>query len=694
MKNRFFVKATLLIVVAVLGAMLADRASAYDILSTKWEPGVNTASFNTPSGTPGGATWSAMASGLSGNAAGFDGHGDLSTDIEFLITPAADGLEYGLFNDALNVWASHASFTNLGQVADGGAATGAPEGAGGHLGDIRAAGFSFDGAGGGLAHALQPATQGAGGTTFGGDVHFDIAENWTNGGGGGTDFLTVAIHELGHSLGLGHSGAQSVMQPFYAGTQHNLYLDDILGIQAIYGTDFNANPSFDSVSDTNVLNIDFGTFNLGDPVAPITFDVSNLQAASSTAVLSHSSTNGSGDTGTLTTDFSGLSNLLAGSTSSTFNAMFDTNTPGLQSASYDLNFTDNTGGNQSITLNLMGNVDATAPANFDDPARPDLLYNPATGEVFIDPRDIATINLYLLESDYDFIGLNHTPFLAGVATSDDHVISEAAFSSISVPTSAGTILAAGLTYDDLYFLFDKKVATSALGQPEIEFDIDFTCGMGDTNCDGYVDIANDIFPAFSGFTGPGTFSVLRGDGDVDGVGNAGDDDVDVSDLLAIFSAFTGPAPDEGGLSAPAELADPNIPDLIYNPATGEVVLDVDGSGIIGYVLKNASGTFAFGSHLQILAGVKTSVAGELSEAAFATSVGANSIGNVFPLGMDLAALTAYLTVNDVSRSLGAPVVPFDLVVLGPAVPEPSTVVLAAFGLIAMGFVARRKKLHV
>ena len=62
--------------------------------------------------------------------------------------------------------------------------------------------------------------------------------------------------------------------------------------------------------------------------------------------------------------------------------------------------------------------------------------------------------------------------------------------------------------------------------------------------------------------------------------------------------------------------------------------------------------------------------GELSEAAFASSVGANSIGNVFPLGMDLAALTAYLTVNDVSRSLGAPVVPFDLVVLGPAVPDP------------------------
>ena len=225
------------------------------------------------------------------------------------------------------------------------------------------------------------------------------------------------------------------------------------------------------------------------------------------------------------------------------------------------------------------------------------------------------------------------------------------------------------------------------------------CIIGDANCDGYVDIGGDILPAFTNFTGPGSFGKTRIQGDVHGpsvptaTNDPHDGDVDVQDLLTMFGNFTGPAPDGSGGLVAADAGDANIPDLIYNAATGEVTLDVDGSGIIGYVLKNGDSSFAFGSHLQILAGVKTSVAGELSEAAFASSVGANSIGNVFPTGMNLAALTAYLTVNDVSRSLGAPVVPFDLVVLstGPAVPEPATVLLSVMGLLGMGVLAYRRR---
>ena len=229
-----------------------------------------------------------------------------------------------------------------------------------------------------------------------------------------------------------------------------------------------------------------------------------------------------------------------------------------------------------------------------------------------------------------------------------------------------------------------------------------TCVAGDLNCDGYVTISDDIIPAFTNFTGPGSFGKNREDGDVQADWGCPidapycDRDVDVSDLLTIFGNFTGPPADEANqasLLAPIEAGDANIPDLIYNAATGEVTLDVDGAGIIGYVLKNGYNSFAFGNHLQILAGVKTSVAGELSEAAFASSVGANSIGNVFPAGMNLAALTAYLTVNDVSTSLGAPVVPFDLVVLsntGGDLPEPAAVVLSVFGLIGMGAVTWRK----
>jgi len=224
--------------------------------------------------------------------------------------------------------------------------------------------------------------------------------------------------------------------------------------------------------------------------------------------------------------------------------------------------------------------------------------------------------------------------------------------------------------------------------------------VGDANCDGYVDISNDILVAFTNFTGPGSFAKTRAQGDVHGPSEATatndphDTDVDVSDILTMFGAFTGPAPDETGQPTPAgllaaEAGDPSIPDLIYDPATGEVIFDLDGAaGLIGYSLKSAGG-FLAGGHTPILGGVTTSLPTELAEAALSTPALPASIGFVFPLGMDLAALSAFLTENTVSTGLGAPLVPFDLVVLGPAVPEPATILLSAAGLLGLVMVGLR-----
>jgi len=91
-------------------------------------------------------------------------------------------------------------------------------------------GNPFDGVGGTLAHAYFP--------RYGGDVHMDDSEAWTENSKKGTNFLQTLTHEIGHSLGLSHSRVSaSVMAPFYRGWEpaFKLHSDDIRGIQSLYG---------------------------------------------------------------------------------------------------------------------------------------------------------------------------------------------------------------------------------------------------------------------------------------------------------------------------------------------------------------------------------------------------------------------------------------------------------------------------
>src|SRR5262249_2184961 len=68
-----------------------------------------------------------------------------------------------------------------------------------------------------------------------GDFAFNSTQNF-NLSGANYDLQAVAMHEMGHVLGLGHSILPSaVMFPTYHGALRSLTADDIAGLQAIYG---------------------------------------------------------------------------------------------------------------------------------------------------------------------------------------------------------------------------------------------------------------------------------------------------------------------------------------------------------------------------------------------------------------------------------------------------------------------------
>lgn len=117
-------------------------------------------------------------------------------------------------------------------------------GRGGHCDLYQLAGSScsaqaqFDGPGNMLAHCYYPPP--VGGPTPG-DCHFDDDEGFSADptGRSGVPLLAVAVHELGHGLGLDHNpnDINAIMYPSYnpSNVKTTLGSDDIAGIQALYG---------------------------------------------------------------------------------------------------------------------------------------------------------------------------------------------------------------------------------------------------------------------------------------------------------------------------------------------------------------------------------------------------------------------------------------------------------------------------
>jgi hypothetical protein len=148
--------------------------------------------------------------------------------------------EVGLVDQAFDVWSavSPLSFSRIGNRNTADIEVGWETGAHGD-------GFPFDGVGSVAAHGFYPET---------GWLHFDDAETWIDWNAelaafqsnpwnwnamirlaNGTDTLHVAIHEIGHTLGLDHSREENaIMWPFVQNGKHNLAEEDIRGVLSIY----------------------------------------------------------------------------------------------------------------------------------------------------------------------------------------------------------------------------------------------------------------------------------------------------------------------------------------------------------------------------------------------------------------------------------------------------------------------------
>ena len=155
---------------------------------------------------------------------------------------------------AAQLWAQQANI-NFAVVSDSGTAAGGGNYQQGDpgMGDIRIGGYNF-GSTSYLGGAYQPPS--ANNYSIAGDFDFNTKQSFNI--GTTYDIQSVALHELGHALGLSHSSTSgAVMYPSYSTVKRALTSDDTAGIQAIYGprkpdtynSNGNSNGSFQTAAD-------------------------------------------------------------------------------------------------------------------------------------------------------------------------------------------------------------------------------------------------------------------------------------------------------------------------------------------------------------------------------------------------------------------------------------------------------------
>ncbi|MCE7975166.1 MAG: hypothetical protein DYG92_12715 [Leptolyngbya sp. PLA1] len=136
--------------------------------------------------------------------------------------------------------------TISGQEWDDGASWGTG-GQAGLRGDVRIGMRALDGSSGVLAFNSFPT---------GGDMVLDANENWASSGGNYIFLRNIVAHEHGHGLGLPHVCPLSqtkLLEPFYTAAFDGPRLDDIRGVQHMYGDFYENNDTAATATDLGTL---------------------------------------------------------------------------------------------------------------------------------------------------------------------------------------------------------------------------------------------------------------------------------------------------------------------------------------------------------------------------------------------------------------------------------------------------------
>ena len=165
------------------------------------------------------------------SSVGWDGPGNGSAVFTYYVGPVPEGVDQAAFDaaieDALDVWAAVADVHFL--------KTDIPD----QEGSLDITFANLDGRGGMLANAYFPNDVNP--EPFAGDIQFDTSETWEIGNSRGDrafDLMYVAVHEIGHALGLDHSEVEGsimhgLVEPGYEFRE--LTVTDIEAIHQLYG---------------------------------------------------------------------------------------------------------------------------------------------------------------------------------------------------------------------------------------------------------------------------------------------------------------------------------------------------------------------------------------------------------------------------------------------------------------------------